>query len=271
MDGIAVESGLGMVAFLLYLAAAAGAVIRLWVRADFLDRMVFLVSGCGLIAHTGALGARWLTAGHWPFTSLYEFVTLLVWALVGAMLWVLLRWRLPVIAGFTLPLAVGLMGVASVLSSDIRPLAPALQSIWLQLHVATAVLAYSAFAISFALAVMYLLSERAAGCSTDTRLPPPAVLDRYTYSTVAFGFAFQTLLLITGAIWAEEAWGAWWSWDPKETWALVTWFIYALYLHARKARGWHGRRAAWLAIAGFTALLFTLLGVSLFFAGLHSY
>ncbi len=253
------------------MAAAVLALIYLWARHNFLNRLVFILSGLGLIAHTGALGARWLTAGHWPFASLYEFVTLFVWALAGATVWIALRWRLPVITGFTLPLAVGLMGVASVLSSDLRPLAPALQSIWLQLHVATAVLAYSAFAISFALAVMYLLSERAAGCSTDTRLPSPAVLDRYTYSTVAFGFAFQTLLLITGAIWAEEAWGAWWSWDPKETWALVTWFIYALYLHARKARGWHGRRAAWLAVAGFAALLFTLLGVSFLLPGLHAY
>ncbi|MDI6710034.1 MAG: c-type cytochrome biogenesis protein CcsB [Bacillota bacterium] len=264
------EANLIAPAFVAYLTGAAAALIYLWTRHGLLARAIPVLTGLGLALHTAALGVRWAAAGHWPFTSLYEFLTLFAWGLGGATLLTVWRWRMTVTAAFTLPLAVGLLGVASLLPSEVRPLAPALQSVWLQLHVAAAILAYAAFTISFALAVLYLLSERRA----DSRLPglPPAeVLDRYTHSSVAFGFAFQTLLLITGAVWAEDVWGAWWSWDPKETWALVTWLIYALYLHARTARGWKGRRAAWLAVAGFAAVLFTLLGVSLLIPGLHSY
>jgi len=264
------ETNLLIPTFLAYLAGAAAGLTWLWTRHGLLARAVLYLAGLGLALHTAALGVRWAEAGHWPFASLYEFMALFAWGLAGATLVTAVRWRMTVAAALTMPLAVGLLGVASLLPSEVRPLAPALQSIWLQLHVASAVLAYAAFAVSFALAVLYLLSERRA----DGRLPglPPAeVLDRKTHSVVAFGFAFQTLLLITGAVWAEEVWGAWWSWDPKETWALVTWLIYALYLHARTARGWRARPAAWLAVAGFAAVMFTLLGVSLLLPGLHSY
>jgi len=185
------------------------------------------------------------------------------------------------------------MGYASMLSKDIQPLMPALQSFWLQLHVFTAIFSYGAFGVSFALAILYLVTggrdaappEDAeqkpaypeAGGSGEGKgllnwiIPVPRVIDRLIYGTAAFGFTFLTMVLITGAVWAEEVWGRWWGWDPKETWALITWIIYLFYLHARLSLGWHGRRGAWLACLGFVAVLFTLIGVTYLLPGLHSY
>lgn len=153
-------------------------------------------------------------------------------------------------------LAVGLMltmlfAMLESLPSDLRPLMPALQSRWLSAHVATAILAYSAFAIAFCVGIIYLVqAER------DEKALK--VIDRKIYRLVVWGFALLTLVIITGAVWAEEVWGNWWSWDPKETWSLVTWVVYAAYLHARRTSEWRGRKSAWLVVIGFIVVLFTL-------------
>lgn len=141
-----------------------------------------------------------------------------------------------------------------------RNLMPALQSFWLQIHVATAMIAYSAFLISFGLAIMTLLSERLAGLAA--RLPELRTLAAWMSKAVAIGFVFETAMLLTGSVWAQYAWGSYWSWDPKETWALITWLVYAFYLHARVVRGWKGRRLAWTAVVGFAVVLFTWFGVN---------
>jgi cytochrome c-type biogenesis protein CcsB len=141
-----------------------------------------------------------------------------------------------------------------------RNLMPALQSFWLQIHVATAMIAYSAFLISFGLAIMVLLSERLAGLAS--RLPEARTLSAWMSKAVAIGFVFETAMLLTGSVWAQYAWGSYWSWDPKETWALITWLVYAFYLHARVVRGWKGRRLAWTAVVGFVVVLFTWFGVN---------
>jgi cytochrome c-type biogenesis protein CcsB len=149
-----------------------------------------------------------------------------------------------------------------------------LQSNWLTAHVITCFLGYAAFALAFSLSLLYLLKSRGgegAGGFLETRLPSSSLLDDYSYRLIAVGFPMLTLGIITGAAWANEAWGSYWSWDPKETWSLIIWLIYAAYLHARLARGWQGRRAAWLSVFGFAATLFCYLGVNLFLSGLHSY
>ena len=154
---------------------------------------------------------------------------------------------------------------------------PALKSQWLTFHVITAMLAYGAFAVSFGLGIMYLLkAKKPEDRSTKTsrqasRMPSLEVLDDLSYRIVGFAFPLLTLCIITGAIWANYAWGTYWSWDPKETWSLITWIIYAGYLHARLMYGWKGRRAAWLVVFGFLAVLFTFFGVNYFLPGLHSY
>jgi cytochrome c-type biogenesis protein CcsB len=144
---------------------------------------------------------------------------------------------------------------------------PALKSNWLLIHVVTAFLGYAAFALAFGTAILYLLQERRPRAS----LPPLPLLDSLIYRTTVLGFLLLTLGIATGAVWAETAWGRYWSWDPKETWSLITWFIYAALLHARQLKGWHGHRIAWLAVLGFMAVLFTYFGVSFLLTGLHSY
>lgn len=141
---------------------------------------------------------------------------------------------------------------------------PALQSRWLEIHVITAIIAYGAFALSCCLGILYLVKAKSAERGLDK-------LDAALHWSVVVGFPFMTLVLISGAVWAEEVWGRWWSWDPKETWALITWLIYAGYLHARKTYGWQGKKAAIMAIVGFAAVLFTFFGVSLLLPGDHSY
>jgi len=165
------------------------------------------------------------------------------------------------------------MAYASLgVSSKIQPLIPALKSNWLIAHVLTCFLGYAAFAIAFGVSIMYLFrqNEPAGTDHPSARLPGAGMLDELTHQMVMFGFLFLSAGIITGAIWANSAWGTYWSWDPKETWSLITWFVYAALLHARLIRGWQGRRIAYISIAGFMAVLFTYFGVN-FLPGLHSY
>jgi cytochrome c-type biogenesis protein CcsB len=150
--------------------------------------------------------------------------------------------------------------------THIQPLIPALQSNWLIAHVVTCFLGYAAFAVSCGGAVVFLGSKKRAEL-----IPDQDTLDEVIYRTVLLGFLLLTAGIATGAVWAEQAWGAYWSWDPKETWSLITWFLYAVIIHARMMRGWRGRRVAWLSIIGFAAVLFTYFGVNYLLAGLHSY
>jgi cytochrome c-type biogenesis protein CcsB len=144
---------------------------------------------------------------------------------------------------------------------------PALKSNWLLVHVITCFFGYAAFGLAFGAAILYL----ARGFTNRLQAPAPGLLDRLIYRAAVIGFIFLTLGILTGAVWAETAWGRYWSWDPKETASLITWLIYAALLHARLVQGWQGRPIAWLAVAGFGAVLFTYLGVSFLLPGLHSY
>lgn len=153
-------------------------------------------------------------------------------------------------------------------STNISALAPALQSSWLKFHVFTAIVAYGAFAISFAIALSYLLKLKKA--KGDFLGDEAKKLDELSYRLILVGLPMHTVMIITGAVWAEYAWGTFWSWDPKETWALITWLIYAAFLHMR-LQGWKGKKAAWLNIIGFLAVIFTFFGVSYLLPGLHSY
>lgn len=254
-----VEQSILIIVVFLYGAAAALHVFNLWPGARKLTLFT------GWLAHTGALLLRSIEAGRLPFANLYEFTSLFSWGMILAYLATGKKLKSSLAGAVLAGIAAAVLAYALTMPSEIRPLMAALQSNWLKFHVFAAVLAYGSFALSFAVAVVYLTSLRKPGVR-DLH-----ILEKWIYLSIAVGFTFQTLVLITGAVWAEQAWGTWWSWDPKETWALITWFIYAGFLHARHTRSWGGKRAAWTSILGFAAVLFTLFGVSLLLPGLHSY
>jgi cytochrome c-type biogenesis protein CcsB len=386
-----------------------------------------LATWAGLIANTAAVAHRWYEAGHPPFASLYEMLLSFVWTLAALTLIAEKRYGVKVIGTVTMPLAIVGVVLMQLLRSDVRPLVPALQSTWLHVHVTLAMLAYAACALSFALAMMFLIQDRmktetflaatslftvglyaailtrferwggfnvvawdaenkqemfisrgvrlfvtipdlgwlvllvfcavaaplvfyviarvkkneaflalanrtvfisillqilalvffllrardgqypsldAEGLYPTTlaaspfilsglvagifanllyllllwrrpdlekHLPDAEALDRITYKTICVAFPLLTLMIAAGAYWANRAWGSYWNWDPKETWAAITWLVYAGYLHMRITRGWRGRRAAYFAILGFAVVMFTFFGVTYLLPGLHAY
>ncbi|HEU4758833.1 MAG TPA: c-type cytochrome biogenesis protein CcsB [Dehalococcoidia bacterium] len=216
---------------------------------------------------TASLVFRAIASGHGPFSNMYEFSLAFAWGAIGLYLYFELQYRLRTLALLVLPVALGLLAYATTVPSDITPLVPALQNnLLLTVHVAVAIIAYGAFALAFGAAVLYLVQRR----DSIRWLPRKAMLDEIGYRSVMVGFPMMALVIILGALWANIAWGSYWSWDPKETASLVTWLIYGGYLHARVLRGWRGERSALLLIIGFGATLFTYYG-NLFFGGLHGY
>jgi cytochrome c-type biogenesis protein CcsB len=159
-------------------------------------------------------------------------------------------------------------------AADIQPLVPALQSYWMKIHVPANFVGYGAFALAAMVATAYLIRVRAERLNSNSiamALPALDILDDLMYKSIALGFAFFTLATILGALWAAEAWGGYWSWDPKETWALIVWLNYAAWLHMRLTKGWRGKPMAAWAIVGLFVTLFAFLGVNMFLSGLHSY
>jgi cytochrome c-type biogenesis protein CcsB len=252
-------------------------------RARALGKAGSIIAFGGLLLQTIAIGLRWkesyaLGVGHAPLTNLYESVVFFSWTIVLIYALLDLKYRYRVIGAFVMPFA--LMGMAWAqlgLKSGIEPLVPALQSNWLLYHVITCFLGYAAFAIACGVSIMYLIREiherstPANEQSIVAAFPSSKILDDLNYKAIMIGFPLLTLGIVTGAAWANYAWGTYWSWDPKETWSLIVWFIYAAFLHARITRGWAGRRAAWLSMVGFAATIFCYLGVNLLLSGLHSY
>ena len=247
-----------------------------WVRVA----LVFTVLGLG----TQIVGiiTRGLSEPRVPWGNMYEFVTAITCAAVVAFLLMCLRFRVYSIGLFVLaPVVLGLGLCATVLYTAAGPLVPALHSYWIWIHVTAMTLAIGAYILAAVLAVLYLFADRharrpgaAAGSGFGAilqRLPSVEALDRLSYRTVIFAFPIWTFGIIAGAIWADQAWGRYWGWDPKETWAFITWVVYAGYLHARATGGWRGRKAAYIQLVGFATLVFNLVGVNLWITGLHSY
>jgi cytochrome c-type biogenesis protein CcsB len=235
------------------------------------------VTVAAVVLHLGCVAARGLAAGRVPLGTMYEFV--ISAALAGALAWLLL------LAGgrerhvglfVTLALAVSLGVAGTRLHTRVAPLVPALDSPWLRIHVASAATASWLFLIGFVAAVLYLLRLRhdAAGSprgSTIGRLPAAGRLDRLAQRMHVIAFPIWTFAVGTGAVWAESAWGRYWAWDPKETWAFISWVSYAAYLHARSTAGWRGRPAATVAVLGWITMMINLFAVNLLAGGLHSY
>ena len=207
--------------------------------------------------------------GRGPWGNLYEFSVAFAFGIIGGYLYLARRYPIRAIAFLPIGVATFLLGYAFTLPQEISNLVPALDNPpLLTIHVAMAMISYGIFSVSFGAAVGYLIQGRENRVSW---LPPAKVLDEVAYRAVIIGFPVFATLIILGSFWASIAWGRYWGWDPKETSALVTWLIYAVYLHARSQRGWAGRPAALILVIGFAAVLFTYLGGNLFFGGLHSY
>ncbi len=247
-----------------------------WVRVALGLTMV------GLAMHILGVVSRGLAVHRLPWGDMYEFVTTVTCVAVAFFLFLMLRYRAYRLGLFVLGPVVVLLGIAETLIyTPAGQLPPALQSYWLAIHVTSITLATGAFVVAALFTVTYLLAERNArragkGLAEATGgimrfLPSPKVIDQLSYRLVVFGFPLWTFGIIAGAIWADEAWGRYWGWDPTETWAFITWVVYAGYLHARATAGWRGRRAAYIQLIGFGCLLFNTVVVSLLIKGLHSY
>jgi cytochrome c-type biogenesis protein CcsB len=238
----------------------------------------------GFLVQTVAIGMRWKESydqghGHAPLSNLFESVVFFAWTIILIYLIIDFKYKYRAVGFFVVPFALFGMAWAQLgLDSGIEPLVPALQSNWLMYHVITCFLGYAAFAVACGISIMYLLREKleqgagnAPAGGMLSMFPSIKILDDLNYRAIMIGFPLLTLGIVTGAAWANYAWGTYWSWDPKETWSLIVWFVYAAFLHARITRGWVGRRAAILSVIGFAATIFCYLGVNLFLSGLHSY
>lgn len=262
-------------ALIFYLLGTASSLAFLIFLRKIFSHIGKLALTGGFAVHSLALVLRYSEAGHTPITNLHESLSFFAWSIVGVYLLLHLKYRVEVLAAFISPVAAVLIILSSLFPKDILPLAPVLESYWLPIHVIFAFIGNAMFTIAFAAGVMYLIQERQIKSKKIGpfyyRLPALKVLDDLNYRCLTFGFPLLTLGIISGSVWAESAWGSYWSWDPKETWSLITWFLYAALLHGRLTGGWRGRRAAIFAIVGFGALVFSFLGVNLLFSGLHSY
>lgn len=270
-----VDVNLFYISFVCYTVSMLVYIFTFWKKggmAASVGRGILLV---GFLFQVAGLVVRSVNARFMPVTNMYESLNFFCSAIVLGYLILELKTKNRSYGAFILPVVFLLMAFSSMPSipKEVLPLIPALQSQWLVWHVLLAFIGEAAFAVAFGASVMYLLRERASEGSFAARTFPSAEsLDTVSYRAVAIGFPIFTLgALIFGAIWAKYAWGDYWSWDPKETWALITWIVYALYLHARIVYGWKGRVAAWISIIGFLATMFTLFGVNYLLSGLHSY
>lgn len=257
------------IAFMLYVGSALMHLVLVAKLTEKIERIAIVATLGGWVLHTVAMIARTIGAGRLPFSNQYEFALSFAWGIVLSFLILYKLYRFGSIGAFVMPLAILVMGYASLQSKAVRPLMPALQSHWLTFHVGTAILSYGAFALACGISVIYLIDAKRSG---DRRiLKDPEISDMLSYRVIVFGILMLSVVIISGAIWAQKAWSRYWAWDPKETWSLITWIIYAIYLHLRLRRNWRGKAAAWFSIIGFISVLFTFVGVNILLPSIHSY
>jgi cytochrome c-type biogenesis protein CcsB len=260
---------------------AATLYIASWIfKKTFPGKLATWIAFVGVAGNTTGIIMRWVESyelgiGHAPLSNMYESLVFFAWTIVVIYLVLERRYKNAIMGAFATPIAFLAMAYASLspnVSDRIQPLIPALKSNWLIAHVIACFFGYAAFAIAFGISLMFLFKQSDAEEKSKllANFPKSSVLDELTHQMVMFGFLFLSIGIITGAVWANSAWGTYWSWDPKETWSLITWFVYATLLHARMMRGWHGKRIAYLSIVGFLAVIFTYFGVN-YLPGLHSY
>jgi cytochrome c-type biogenesis protein CcsB len=295
--------GLGLLAFALLLVVLP---LSFWsLSGGRSSTAVRLLVAAANLCLTAQLVLRWLDSGHFPISNLYESLCFLAWGCTLTQLLVERSWPSPLVPAAATPMALGCVAFASFALPDTlqeaSPLVPALRSSWLVMHVSVIMLSYAALLVGSLLSMAVLFTDRgnvlelrsssigsggfrqaqlasagADGSSAQVALSSVAMpiaeqLDSLSYRTITVGFLLLSVGLVSGAVWANEAWGSWWSWDPKETWALICWLVYAAYLHTRLIRGWQGRKPAFVAVAGLVVIAVCYIGVNLLGIGLHSY
>lgn len=270
-----IDINLFYLAFVCYFAAMLIYFFSFWKRTGVMVTAGKLVLLAGFALQVVGLVTRSVAARFMPVTNMYEALNFFSCVIVLFYLIFEYRMKSRIYGVFILPVVFLLVAFSSLPTThkEIVPLIPALQSQWLVWHVILAFIGEAAFALAFGTGIMYLLKARASeGSFIDKNFPQLSTLDTAGYRAIAIGFPIFTIgAIIFGAIWGNYAWGRYWGWDPKETWALITWIVYAVYLHARVLYGWKGKGAAWIAIIGFIATMFTLFGVNYLLSGLHSY
>ena len=269
------------IAMFVYVIAFVSYLLFVATKQSRIGSVAFWIILIGFIIHFAGLMVRWWEThatgyGYIPLANMYESLIFFSWSIVLVYLIVDMRYHqrtIGVIASCLAAVAIAATSLVPGVTSDVRPLIPALQSNWLSIHVITCFLGYAAFAIAFGVSIAYIMQSKRESTSRGPIrwLPSSKTLDEINYKSIVIGFPMLTLGIITGAAWASYAWGSYWSWDPKETWSLITWFIYAAFLHARYTHAWRGKKTAFLSIVGFCAVIFTYIGVNFLLAGLHSY
>ncbi|MHB9035817.1 MAG: c-type cytochrome biogenesis protein CcsB [Armatimonadota bacterium] len=239
-------------------------------------RIASVLMALGLLTHTVSMVYLGISLRRAPLINLYESLMFFAWAMVAVYLVVGRKHRIPALGAFVAPLSLCIVVFASTLPRGISTsLQPALKSQWSVIHVSSSLLSYASFVLAFGAAVVYVIQEHMLKAKRITglqkRLPPLHVADRLAYKLVSFGFPMLTLGIVTGSLWAQSAWNSYWSWDPKETWSLITWLVYAIYLHVRIVSRWQGKWANRLLIAGFICIITTFFGVNFLGSGLHKY
>ncbi|WP_094559661.1 c-type cytochrome biogenesis protein CcsB [Synechococcus sp. 8F6] len=297
--------GLGLTAFALLLLVLP---LAFWSLSGGRNSgLVRLLVAAANLCLTAQLVLRWWESGHFPISNLYESLCFLAWGCTLTQLLVERSWPSPLVPAAATPMALGCVAFASFALPDrlqeASPLVPALRSSWLVMHVSVIMLSYAALLVGSLLSLAVLFTDRhntlelrsssigsggyrQAQLATATEgagnaspplqlssvvMPIAEQLDSLSYRTITVGFLLLSVGLVSGAVWANEAWGSWWSWDPKETWALICWLVYAAYLHTRLIRGWQGRKPALVAAAGLVVIVVCYIGVNLLGIGLHSY
>ncbi len=256
-----------------YFAATIVSITELFKGSKITSRIMLLLAVLGFTIHTVSIIYRYVTVGHIPITNPHEATSFFSWCIVLIFFILQFRYKISLLSSFIMPIVFILMLSSSMLPREIKPLSPVLQSYWLGIHTIFAFLGNAAFALAFGIGSMYLVQEhyvkskRLGGLFE--RLPSLQTLDEINYRLITFGFPLLTLAIITGALWAETAWGSYWNWDARETWSLITWLIYAIVLHARLVAGWRGKRAALLSMVGFLTIIIAFFGIKLLKKGLH--
>ena len=258
-------NGLFFAALILYFAATVLEWGGMVFKKEKITRFAWWLFVAGLVCNTAYLVIRGVIAGRLPLSNQFEFSTSFAWGIAVMLVALQLKSRAQWIRAAAMPMAFLILSYAALQPREITELMPALKSAWFGLHIGSAVFSYAAFVLAGCGGLRWLLQEK--------KLPKAQLvqLDYLCYRLVALGFLLLTVVILSGAIWAEQAWSAFWTWDPKEVWALITWIVYAIYLHQRVRMYWRGHKMAIFAIAAFIFVMFTFVGVNTLMSGLHSY
>lgn len=241
-----------------------------------LQRIAFILSIIGIVAQTAGMALRGIRSHQMPFFNISESVVFVAWLLMLIYIWLERRHRITALGFFANLTALTMVTSTWVLLNNADSYMPAaLRSHWSNIHIISCLIAYSSFVLAFGATLVYALQEQMLRTkrinALQRNLPSLDGADRLAYRMVAFGFPMLTLGVVTGALWAQTAWGSYWNWDPKETWAFITWLVYAAYLHVRIVSGRRGKWPKRLIVTGFCCILITFFGVNLLPYGLHKY